>query len=124
MESIVKEFEQKGFLEEDNGRKIMWGETHGEGIPLTIVKSDGGFTYDSSDMATIKQRLEEENADWIIYVTDSGQVTSCSFIHYPNANRIHRFSGRISNPYFLAHYELKSSTIHAIVLTTLVSELF
>lgn len=78
MESIVKEFEQKGFLEEDNGRKIMWGETHGEGIPLTIVKSDGGFTYDSSDMATIKQRLEEENADWIIYVTDSGQVTYCS----------------------------------------------
>lgn len=74
MEAIVKEFEKKGFLEEDNGRKIMWGETHGEGIPLTIVKSDGGFTYDSSDMATIKQRLEEEKADWIIYVTDSGQV--------------------------------------------------
>lgn len=74
MEAIVKEFAKKGFLEEDNGRKIMWGETQGEGIPLTIVKSDGGFTYDSSDMATIKQRLEEEKADWLIYVTDSGQV--------------------------------------------------
>lgn len=75
MEAIVKEFEAKGYLEEDNGRKIMWGEQHGEGVPLTIVKSDGGFTYDSSDMATIKQRLEEEKADWIIYVTDSGQWT-------------------------------------------------
>lgn len=76
MEAIVKEFEEKGYLEEDNGRKIMWGEVPGEGIPLTMVKSDGGFTYDTSDMATIKQRLEEEKADWLIYVTDSGQVIS------------------------------------------------
>jgi len=64
MESIVKELELKNLLEEDNGRKVMWGENHGNGIPLTIVKSDGGFTYDTSDMATIKQRIEEEKADW------------------------------------------------------------
>ena len=44
-------------------------------IPLTVVKSDGGFTYDTSDMAAIKQRIDEENADWIIYVTDAGQVS-------------------------------------------------
>lgn len=35
----------------------------------------GGFTYDTSDMAAIKQRFEEEKADWIIYVTDNGQAT-------------------------------------------------
>lgn len=44
-------------------------------VPMTIVKSDGSFTYDTSDMATIKQRLVEEQADWIIYVIDSGQVS-------------------------------------------------
>lgn len=44
-------------------------------IPLTIVKSDGGFTYDTSDMAAIKYRINEEKADWIIYVTDLGQAT-------------------------------------------------
>jgi len=44
-------------------------------VPLTIVKTEGSFTYDTSDMATIKQRLEEENADWIIYVIDLGQVS-------------------------------------------------
>lgn len=43
-------------------------------VPMTIVKSEGGFTYDTSDMATIKQRITEENADWIIYVIDLGQV--------------------------------------------------
>jgi arginyl-tRNA synthetase len=52
----------------------MWGATSQDSIPLTIVKSDGGFTYDTSDMAAIKQRVEEEKADWIIYITDAGQV--------------------------------------------------
>lgn len=77
MEKIVKELEQNGFLEEDNGRKIMWGHAKSEdgGIPLTVIKSDGGFTYDTSDMATIRNRIEEEKADWIIYITDAGQYT-------------------------------------------------
>ena len=42
-------------------------------LPLTVVKSDGGYTYDTSDMAAIQQRIEEEKADWVIYLTDSGQ---------------------------------------------------
>ncbi|XP_039304484.1 probable arginine--tRNA ligase, cytoplasmic isoform X3 [Solenopsis invicta] len=73
MESIVLDLKSKNMLEEDNGRKVMWGEIHGSGIPLTIVKSDGGFTYDTSDMAAIKHRVEKEKADWLIYVTDAGQ---------------------------------------------------
>uniref|UniRef100_A0A672LSK2 arginine--tRNA ligase n=1 Tax=Sinocyclocheilus grahami TaxID=75366 RepID=A0A672LSK2_SINGR len=46
----------------------------GQSIPLTIVKSDGGYTYDTSDLAAIKNRLFDEKADIIIYVTDSGQA--------------------------------------------------
>ena len=45
----------------------------GEKVPLTIQKSDGGFTYDTSDMAAARQRVEEEKGDWLIYVVDSGQ---------------------------------------------------
>ena len=45
----------------------------GQDVPLTVVKSDGGNTYDTSDLAAIKQRLDEEKADWIIYVVDMGQ---------------------------------------------------
>ena len=49
---------------------IMWGDKNDDfgGIPLTIVKTGGGFTYGTSDMATIKQRIQEEKTDWIIYV--------------------------------------------------------
>ncbi|CRL08609.1 CLUMA_CG021334, isoform A [Clunio marinus] len=77
MENLVKELNERGFLEEDEGRKIMWGikgEDYG-GIPLTIIKSDGGFTYDTSDMATIRNRIEEEKGEWLVYVTDAGQST-------------------------------------------------
>lgn len=59
-------------MENDDGRKIMWSPD--SSIPLTIVKSDGGFTYDTSDIAALKQRIEEEKADRIIYVVDAGQV--------------------------------------------------
>ena len=45
----------------------------GQKVPLTVVKSDGGYTYDTSDMAALKQRIEEEKATRIVYVTDLGQ---------------------------------------------------
>ncbi|XP_066471013.1 arginine--tRNA ligase, cytoplasmic [Tiliqua scincoides] len=71
MNDIVKEFEEGGFVQVDDGRKIVF--VPGCSIPLTIVKSDGGFTYDTSDLAAVKQRLVEEKADVIIYVVDNGQ---------------------------------------------------
>lgn len=64
-----------GLVELDEGRKIVFAP--GQSIPLTIVKSDGGYTYDTSDLAAIKNRLFDEKADIIIYVTDSGQVRGC-----------------------------------------------
>ena len=71
MNHVVQTLEQAGVLVEDEGRKIMWAE--GQSIPMTIIKSDGGYTYDTSDMAAIKQRIEEENADRLVYVVDCGQ---------------------------------------------------
>lgn len=62
-----------GFLEEDDGRKVMFAENMP--VPLTIVKSDGGYTYDTSDMAALRHRVQQEKADWIIYVVDAGQVS-------------------------------------------------
>jgi len=73
MNSVVKDLQQKNLLEEDEGRKVMFAP--GCDIPLTVVKSDGGYTYDTSDMAALRQRIEEEKSDWIVYVTDSGQST-------------------------------------------------
>lgn len=51
-------------------------------IPMTIVKSDGGFTYDTSDLAALKHRIEEEKADRLIYITDAGQVIITYIIYF------------------------------------------
>uniref|UniRef100_A0A0N5AZV3 arginine--tRNA ligase n=1 Tax=Syphacia muris TaxID=451379 RepID=A0A0N5AZV3_9BILA len=42
-------------------------------VPLILVKSDGGYTYDTSDITAIYHRLIIENDDWLIYVVDAGQ---------------------------------------------------
>merc|ERR1711872_689230 len=73
MNGVISDLSSRGMLEEDEGRKVMFAP--GANIPLTIVKSDGGFTYDTSDMAALRQRVDEEKADWLIYVTDAGQAT-------------------------------------------------
>jgi arginyl-tRNA synthetase len=64
MEELVQDLERKQLLEEDEGRKIMWGENK-NGIPLTVVKRDGGFTYDTSDLAALQHRIMEEGAEWV-----------------------------------------------------------
>lgn len=42
-------------------------------MPLIIQKSDGGFNYDTTDMAALRYRVNEKKADRIVYVTDKGQ---------------------------------------------------
>ena len=38
-----------------------------------IRKSDGGFSYDTTDMAALRYRVSEIKADRIVYITDVGQ---------------------------------------------------
>ncbi|XP_051869969.1 arginine--tRNA ligase, cytoplasmic [Pristis pectinata] len=71
MNDVVKLFEEKGLVQLDEGRKIVFPP--GCSVPLTIVKSDGGYTYDTSDLAALRQRIFDEKADIIIYVVDNGQ---------------------------------------------------
>ena len=62
-----------GKVVEEEGRKILF--VPGQKVPLTVVKSDGGFTYDTSDLAALQQRVQDEKGEWLIYVTDAGQVS-------------------------------------------------
>lgn len=61
-----------GLLKEDQGSKVIF--VPGYELPLMLVKSDGAFTYDTSDMTALKHRVMVEKGDWLIYVVDSGQV--------------------------------------------------
>jgi arginyl-tRNA synthetase len=74
---IVADLEEKGLVEISEGAKCIFLEgfqnREGEALPLMIQKSDGGYNYDTTDMAAIYHRLKEEKADRLIYVTDAGQ---------------------------------------------------
>lgn len=72
MEGIVKSLEQGGHLQANDGCKLIFVE--GEEVPMMIVKSDGGFTYDTSDMAAMHYRMVDQGADMCVYVVDSGQA--------------------------------------------------
>jgi len=72
MNDVVTELESKKVLVEEDGRKIMF--VPDQTIPLTVVKSDGGYTYATSDLAAIKNRLYTEKGDIVLYVVDAGQV--------------------------------------------------
>ena len=78
LEDIVSELEQEGLLEESEGAKCVFldGFTNKDGdpLPLIVQKTDGGFNYATTDLAALKYRVKEDNADRIIYVTDSGQA--------------------------------------------------
>src|SRR5438309_9931449 len=89
MKEDVKDLETRGFLIEEEGRKVFFPSEESkklffpsdksasnkeENVPLTIVKSDGGFTYDTSDLTCIRYRIQEMKTSRIIYVIDNGQA--------------------------------------------------
>eukprot|EP00922_Rhytidocystis_sp_ex-Travisia-forbesii_P039815 GHVS01059244.1.p1 GENE.GHVS01059244.1~~GHVS01059244.1.p1 ORF type:complete len:389 (+),score=45.15 GHVS01059244.1:62-1168(+) len=69
--SVVAEVESKGLVTISDGAKCVF--TEGHRVPLMMVKSDGGYGYDSTDLAAIRYRLMEMKCDWVIYVVDAGQ---------------------------------------------------
>ena len=72
MVDVIKDLTDREILIEEDGRKMFFPNKKGC-CPLTVVKSDGGYTYATSDLAALRQRVTEEKATRIIYTTDVGQ---------------------------------------------------
>ncbi len=75
---VVADLEQKGLITVSEGAKCVFLEgfqnREGNPLPLMVQKSDGGYNYDTTDMAAIRHRCEVEKADRIIVITDAGQA--------------------------------------------------
>uniref|UniRef100_A0A0D3DN02 arginine--tRNA ligase n=1 Tax=Brassica oleracea var. oleracea TaxID=109376 RepID=A0A0D3DN02_BRAOL len=69
--NVIGKLDSKGLIEESEGARVIF--LQGFKIPLIVVKSDGGFNYASTDLTALWYRLNEEKAEWIIYVTDFSQ---------------------------------------------------
>ncbi len=71
LSEIVRDLEDKGLVEVSEGAKCVFHE--GLRIPLMVQKSDGGYNYDTTDMAAMLHRIDDERAERIIILTDAGQ---------------------------------------------------
>lgn len=80
----VADLEKKGLVTPSDGAKCIFLEGYknrdGDSLPLMVQKSDGGYNYDTTDMAAIRHRIEVEKGSRLIYVTDQGQSTHFQMI--------------------------------------------
>jgi len=74
---VVEDYEKKGMITLSNGAKCVFLEgfknKDGTPLPMILQKSDGGYNYATTDSAAILHRVQEEQANRIIYVVDAGQ---------------------------------------------------
>jgi arginyl-tRNA synthetase len=74
---VVEELAEKGLTVEDEGAICVFppgfkGRT-GEPMPLIVQKSDGGYTYDTTDLAAIRYRICDLGARQMLYVVGAPQ---------------------------------------------------
>lgn len=69
---IVADLQALGLVRESEGALVA--DLEAEGLPVCIVrKSDGGYNYATTDLATLRRRVEEFAPEAIVYVTDERQ---------------------------------------------------
>jgi arginyl-tRNA synthetase len=75
--SVVEELTEKGLAVESEGALCVFPDgfsgRDGKPAPLILRKADGGFGYDTTDLAAIRNRARDLGADRLIYSTDLGQ---------------------------------------------------
>ncbi len=68
---VVEDLLRKGIARESHGAICVFIEGHA--APFIIRKSDGAFTYATTDLATLKYRVEQLHADAVLYVVGAPQ---------------------------------------------------
>ncbi|VBB18780.1 Arginyl-tRNA Synthetase [Yasminevirus sp. GU-2018] len=71
--AVINLLTEAGLTRVEQGATIIMLE--GWTYPLMVIKSDGGYTYDTTDLAALYHRLCVLNVDEVVYITDAGQKT-------------------------------------------------
>ena len=91
----VAKLKAAGLADESDGAVVVFPES-GQGAPLIVQKTDGAFTYGTTDLATIEERIEDDGADQILYVVDARQGE-----HF---DRVFETARRLGDAYAAADY--------------------
>ncbi|MFC4910813.1 arginine--tRNA ligase [Actinomadura gamaensis] len=101
----AQELTDKGIAEISDGALVVFppGFKGREGDPLPVIvrKSDGGYNYSTTDLATIRYRSDTEHADRVIYVVGAPQS-----LHFQMAFAVARMAGWVNDGMVLEHAEI------------------
>lgn len=82
---VIEKLERKQLVEVSEGARCLFLEgfeaRDGKALPLIVQKSDGGYNYATTDLAAMRHRAQDERADRIIVVVDSGQALHLQMVH-------------------------------------------
>ena len=68
---VVEELRRRGIARESQGAVCVFLE--GQPAPMIVQKQDGAYLYATTDLATIRYRMEQWQPDAILYVVDHRQ---------------------------------------------------
>lgn len=81
---VVEGLRERGLLVEHDGARCVFvdGFTNREGepLPLIVQKADGGFGYAATDLAALRQRTRQLDANLILYVVGAPQALHLSMV--------------------------------------------
>jgi arginyl-tRNA synthetase len=84
MPEVVERLAAAGLLEESDGAEVVFppGFTNrdGEPLPLIVRSRAGAFTYATSDLACVIDRVERVKATWLLYVVGAPQAQHLAMV--------------------------------------------
>jgi arginyl-tRNA synthetase len=99
---IVEDLDKQGLLQQSQGAKCVFLDNfknkEGDPLPVIIQKKDGGFLYATSDLAAMRYRQNELDADRILYFVDARQG-----LHFQQVFEVARSAGFVNDKTSLEH---------------------
>jgi arginyl-tRNA synthetase len=75
---VVRRLDEAGLLTVSDGAEVVFppgfANRNGDPLPLIVRKADGGYTYATTDLATVIDRVERVNATLLLYVVGAPQA--------------------------------------------------
>ncbi len=99
---IVESLKAKGLLSESNGAQCVFLEefknAEGNPLPVIVQKAGGGYLYATTDLASMRYRSQQLNADRALYFVDQRQA-----LHFQMAFEVARRAGFVDSAMQLEH---------------------
>ena len=102
---VVEDLTAKGLVVESDGALCVFppGFTGRDGSPLPVIirKRDGGYNYSTTDLATVRYRVDKINCDRAIYVVGSDQA-----LHFRMIFAVARLAGWLATGADFEHAQI------------------